>query len=191
MPITPSEVDALPLAGGAMTGAITTSSTVDGRDVAADGVKLDSLIAMRDNGNLMVRLNAVQNTTGTWATLAGWTTTPDEIGSDLTFVAATGILTVVTAGDYELTYSISGINSAGGRAGLESRLMYDATIDTYVLQTLRGAYARFDTVQQYAHTTVPNYRISLTAGLSLKIEVRDTGNSLGCTGHWHMKRVSD
>ena len=32
---------ALPKAGGAMTGAITTSSTFDGRDVAADGTKLD------------------------------------------------------------------------------------------------------------------------------------------------------
>ena len=33
--------NALPKAGGAMTGAITTNSTFDGRDVATDGTKLD------------------------------------------------------------------------------------------------------------------------------------------------------
>tara|TARA_R110000796_G_scaffold16675_3_gene51962 strand:+ start:5263 stop:7611 length:2349 start_codon:yes stop_codon:yes gene_type:complete len=39
---------ALPKAGGAMTGAITTNSTFDGRDVAADGVTLDALDAQYD-----------------------------------------------------------------------------------------------------------------------------------------------
>ena len=35
--------NALPKAGGAMTGAITTNSTFDGRDVATDGTKLDTI----------------------------------------------------------------------------------------------------------------------------------------------------
>lgn len=35
--------NALPRSGGAMTGAITTNSTFDGRDVSADGTKLDSI----------------------------------------------------------------------------------------------------------------------------------------------------
>ena len=39
---------ALPLSGGAMTGAITTNSTVDGRDVATDGTKLDGIEAAAD-----------------------------------------------------------------------------------------------------------------------------------------------
>jgi len=34
---------ALPLAGGALTGAVTTNSTFDGRDVATDGTKLDGI----------------------------------------------------------------------------------------------------------------------------------------------------
>jgi len=38
----------LPLAGGAMTGAITTNSTFDGRDVATDGTKLDGIEASAD-----------------------------------------------------------------------------------------------------------------------------------------------
>ena len=39
----------LPLAGGAMTGAITTNSTFDGRDVATDGTKLDGVAASANN----------------------------------------------------------------------------------------------------------------------------------------------
>jgi hypothetical protein len=40
--------DALPKSGGAMTGAITTNSTFDGRDVATDGTKLDGIEASAD-----------------------------------------------------------------------------------------------------------------------------------------------
>ena len=39
---------ALPKTGGAMTGAITTNSTFDGRDVATDGTKLDGIEASAD-----------------------------------------------------------------------------------------------------------------------------------------------
>ena len=39
---------ALPKAGGAMSGAITTNSTFDGRDVATDGTKLDGIEASAD-----------------------------------------------------------------------------------------------------------------------------------------------
>ena len=39
---------ALPLSGGALTGAVTTSSTFDGRDVATDGAKLDGIEAGAD-----------------------------------------------------------------------------------------------------------------------------------------------
>ena len=40
---------ALPKAGGAMTGAITTNSTFDGRDVATDGTKLDTIATNANN----------------------------------------------------------------------------------------------------------------------------------------------
>ncbi|MFY9243304.1 MAG: hypothetical protein WAO74_09775, partial [Polaribacter sp.] len=40
---------ALPKAGGAMTGAITTNSTFDGRDVATDGSKLDGIATSANN----------------------------------------------------------------------------------------------------------------------------------------------
>ena len=40
--------NALPKAGGALTGAVTTNSTFDGRDVATDGTKLDAIEALAD-----------------------------------------------------------------------------------------------------------------------------------------------
>lgn len=43
-----SSSDSLPKTGGAMTGAITTNSTFDGRDVATDGTKLDGIEASAD-----------------------------------------------------------------------------------------------------------------------------------------------
>ena len=43
--------NALPKAGGAMTGAITTNSTFDGRDVATDGTKLDTIATNADVTN--------------------------------------------------------------------------------------------------------------------------------------------
>ena len=48
---------ALPKAGGALTGAVTTNSTFDGRDVATDGTKLDSIEsgATADQSNAEIR----------------------------------------------------------------------------------------------------------------------------------------
>ena len=43
--VTNSIATKLPLSGGAMTGAITTNSTFDGRDIATDGTKLDGIEA--------------------------------------------------------------------------------------------------------------------------------------------------
>jgi len=43
-----NEADKLNLSGGVMTGAITTNSTFDGRDVATDGTKLDGIEAAAD-----------------------------------------------------------------------------------------------------------------------------------------------
>ena len=37
------DLEALPITGGALTGAVTTSSTFDGRDVGTDGTKLDTI----------------------------------------------------------------------------------------------------------------------------------------------------
>ena len=55
---------ALPKSGGAMTGAITTNSTFDGRDVATDGSKLDGIEAsadVTDTTNVVASLTAGTN----------------------------------------------------------------------------------------------------------------------------------
>jgi hypothetical protein len=57
---------ALPKSGGAMTGAITTNSTFDGRDVATDGTKLDGIEAsadVTDTANVVASLTAGSNIT--------------------------------------------------------------------------------------------------------------------------------
>jgi len=53
--------NALPKAGGALTGALTTNSTVDGRDVANDGTKLDGIASSANNFSLPT---AAANTLG-------------------------------------------------------------------------------------------------------------------------------
>jgi hypothetical protein len=55
--------DALPKAGGAMTGAITTNSTFDGRDVATDGAALDVLdLAINSSANATaITIDASEN----------------------------------------------------------------------------------------------------------------------------------
>ena len=59
---------ALPKAGGAMTGAITTTSTFDGRDVATDGTKLDTIATSANNYSHPAN-HAISVTTGLQAAL--------------------------------------------------------------------------------------------------------------------------
>jgi hypothetical protein len=78
--------NALPKAGGAMTGAITTTSTFDGRDVATDGSKLDLIEAsadVTDTANVVAALSA-----GTGVTISG---------AGVVAVSAVALTTVQTA----------------------------------------------------------------------------------------------
>jgi hypothetical protein len=65
--ITNSIATKLPLTGGAMTGAITTNSTFDGRDVATDGAKLDTIATSANNYVLPFTNNSTN-----WNTAYGW-----------------------------------------------------------------------------------------------------------------------
>ncbi len=78
-PLTNSEVDAnfsnlntdkLELGGGAMTGAITTNSTFDGRDVSVDGTKLDT-VATNANNYTHPSAHAISFITGLQTALDG------------------------------------------------------------------------------------------------------------------------
>ena len=79
----------LPLAGGAMTGAITTNSTFDGRNVSSDGTKLDGIedLATADQTDAQIK-TAVQNSSD--ISLAGNpTTTTQSASNNSTRIATT------------------------------------------------------------------------------------------------------
>ena len=100
----------LPKAGGAMTGAITTNSTFDGRNVSVDGTKLDGIEAganVTDTANVVAALTAGSNITisagGTIAGAAQYTH-PTHAGDDAS--VDTGALsgaTVISDLDFNIT----------------------------------------------------------------------------------------
>ena len=82
---------ALPKAGGAMTGAITTNSTFDGRDVATDGTKLDGIATNANNYSFPYTVSAVaSNSTVVQRTSSGYIyanylyTTANDVSSGIT-----------------------------------------------------------------------------------------------------------
>ena len=86
-------LNALPLAGGALTGAVTTNSTFDGRDVATDGTKLDGIAASANNYSFPYTVSSnAGNSTVVQRTSAGYikanyfNTTPNTVTSGVTQV---------------------------------------------------------------------------------------------------------
>ena len=84
---------ALPKAGGAMTGAITTNSTFDGRDVATDGTKLDTIATNANNYSFPYTVSAsASNSTVVQRNSSGYifanyiNTTADDVTSGVTKV---------------------------------------------------------------------------------------------------------
>ena len=84
---------ALPKAGGAMTGAITTNSTFDGRDVATDGTKLDTIATNANNYSFPYTVSATaSNSTVVQRNSSGYifanyiNTTADDVTSGVTKV---------------------------------------------------------------------------------------------------------
>ena len=107
---------ALPKAGGAMTGAITTNSTFDGRDVATDGAKLDGIAAGATNVT-----NNNQLTNG-----AGYTT---NVGDITGVTAGSGISGGGTSGTVTVSHSDTSSQSSVNNSG--ATVIQDVTLDTY------------------------------------------------------------
>jgi len=88
----------LPLAGGAMTGAITTNSTFDGRDVATDGTKLDGIEASATADQTKTDIEALgialpaANLTGTVANARLGTVSVGKGGTGATTHTANSVL---------------------------------------------------------------------------------------------------
>jgi len=94
--------NALPKAGGAMTGAITTNSTFDGRDVATDGTKLDGIEASAD-------VTDATNVAAAGALMkSGGTMTGSAHGSTDTDTSNTGSVTLNFATNQNFVLTLTG-----------------------------------------------------------------------------------
>jgi hypothetical protein len=80
---------ALPKAGGAVTGPITTTSTFDGRDVATDGTKLDGIEALADVTDA-TNVGAALTLTGDVTSSGSMVTTIANDAVDIAMLSATG-----------------------------------------------------------------------------------------------------
>ena len=77
-------IAALPKSGGAMTGAITTNSTFDGRDVATDGTKLDTIATNATADQTFNQILSKTGGTGEYSTTGALTSGRNSGGVSLT-----------------------------------------------------------------------------------------------------------
>ena len=138
----------LPLTGGAMTGAITTNSTFDGRDVSVDGSKLDNVEASADvtdtanvtsSGALMD--SELTNITAVKALNQGVATTDavDFTNVDLTAIAQSKSVTAVDVFVYDTSKDSDG---GAWRKRTQGTSWYNETLNT----STRGSRKEFPAV---------------------------------------------
>ena len=124
---------ALPKVGGAMTGAITTNSTFDGRDVATDGTKLDGIEASAD-------VTDTANVTSAGALMDSELTSIASVKALDQGVATTDSPTfnVVTAGDVNITGPTPNLRLTDNDFSAAYTNLYNFSGGTY-LETRNGA----------------------------------------------------
>jgi hypothetical protein len=140
--------NALPKSGGAMTGAITTNSTFDGRDVATDGTKLDGIEASAD----------VTDTTNVVAALSAGTGISLSAGGEIANTAPDQTVALTGAGGTSIsgTYPNFTITSSGG-SGIS---LTDLSVTVASVGTANLAYNNTSGVFTY---TPPDLSTYLTA----------------------------
>jgi hypothetical protein len=190
--------DFLPLTGGALTGAVTTTSTFDGRDVSVDGTKLDGIEAgadVTDTTNVVASLSA-----GTGISLSAGgeiaNTAPDQT---VALAGGTGISTSGTYPNFTITndspdqivaltggggttvtgtYPSFTITSTGGGSGNET------LAQTLVLGNVTGgtdiSVSSGDNILMAANSTVDGRDVSVDGtkldGIEAGADVTDTTN---------------
>ena len=186
--------------GGAMTGAITTSSTFDGRDVATDGAKLDGIEALADvtdtanvtaAGALMdselASPSAVKATTGTFLVADQTKLDGIEALADVTdatnIVAAGGYI----AGGTDVAIADGGTGAsteAGARANLEFQTnvtgdVTAVTVTSYTVLTTDHTLTVDDTA--IGGNVTINLPAVATVGSGFTLTVKKTGTSFDVT----------
>ena len=156
---------ALPKAGGAMTGAITTNSTFDGRDVATDGTKLDGIATSANNYSLPASVihqtelsSSVSSTSTTVAANSAavkaaydrsWPNTTYSVGdgglSQINFTSAdhtklNGIEASANVTDAaNVGSSLTAFTTFTGAVGGDTIPVYDASTSTWKKSTITNA----------------------------------------------------
>jgi len=150
---------ALPKAGGAMTGAITTNSTFDGRDVATDGTKLDGIAASSNNYVHPNHSGEVTSTADGATVIAD--NIVDEANLKISNAPSNGYFLSAQSGDTGgMTWAeVDALPSQSGNSGkfltTDASDASWATLDTDANETTKGLY-------EHAHTIAANY--SITSG---------------------------
>jgi len=158
--------NALPKAGGAMTGAITTTSTFDGRDVATDGTKLDTIATSANNYSHPAN-HAISVTTGLQAAL--------DSKAPLASPALTGVPTAPTAAANTNTTQVA----------------TTAYVQTEVTDLIGGAPGTLDTLNELAAAINDDasYASTLTTALATKTaktsnqSLSTAANAMTISGH--------
>ena len=150
---------ALPKAGGAMTGAITTNSTFDGRDVATDGTKLDGIAASANNYTHPNHSGEVTSTADGATVIAD--NIVDEANLKVSNTPTNGYFLSAQSGDTggmtwaEVDALPSQTSNSGKFLTTNGSAASWAVLDTDANSTSKGLY-------EHAHTIAANY--SITSG---------------------------
>jgi hypothetical protein len=154
----------LPLAGGAMTGAITTNSTFDGRDVATDGTKLDG-----------IETNATADQTGAQIKTAYQAET--NAFTDAQFTKLAGVATSANNYSHPANHSISVIT--GLQTALDAKTT-ESYVDTEITNLIGGAPGALDTLNELAAAINDDasYAATITTALGGKAATSHNHNTL-------------
>ena len=138
---------ALPKSGGAMTGAITTNSTFDGRDVATDGAKLDGIEAGATADQTKADIDALGIAASTAATLATARNIAlsGDVSGNVNFDGSGNVTITATVADDSHNHVISNVD--GLQTALDAKLAsssYTASDVLTKVKTVDGSGSGLD-----------------------------------------------
>ena len=182
--VTNSLATKLPLAGGQMTGNITFSGsqTVDGRDLSADGSKLDNIEAgatadqtKADIDSLGINADQVDGLEASQFLRAD---AADTAGSDITFSGGGGAVTIAAGSDIRGTAG-TWTGEAAGKLQWHSNHMYFQTASNWIFRSQNGTErAYIDSSGNYVGTG----NVTAYSDARLKTNVNTINDALSIVG---------